>query len=552
MLMGTLALALLSFAPGADPGDDIVPMNCRNFQIPIKIAEAQRSKIKELILFYSSDQGATWQQAAMATPDKNAFAFYAPTDGLYWFHLCVVDDHGGRVPADIYKTPPRQKILVDTLKPNLRITSAERHGDDIAVSWEIQEDHPDLNTLKLEYRTPDAPSWMWYKAQVSPAMNGQAQFRFASSGSVTVRMQIMDQAGNVGSDQREVQVAGMTPAPAATGAGVVTASVPSNSAPSLPAPQPSAPLTPPAPPLPVSNSVTAAPAPAVPPPALPVMGTNPDRAQAVQQVSTIVTPPADRAWTPASTPAYQQPISSGGDSSGRNAVPSSTVSGAMPGGQPYPQSGSLPALQITNSAQVTLDYVVSKVGPSGVGSVELFLTQDDGQTWQKYADDPDLKPPMTVNLPGEGVYGMKLVVSSRAGLGRRIPKAGEAPQMRLEVDSTPPLAKLLPPQADPRRRDSLILSWSASDRNLAANPVSLQWAENPDGPWQSIGDQLTNSGHYNWQLPSNMPYRVYLRLLVRDTAGNVGIDQTPDAVLIDLQEPEAQLKGLLTVAPAHP
>ncbi len=61
-----------------------------------------------------------------------------------------------------------------------------------------------------------------------------------------------------------------------------------------------------------------------------------------------------------------------------------------------------------------------------------------------------------------------------------------------------------------------------------------------------IATELTNSGRYNWQLPSNVPFRVNLRLLVRDTAGNVGIDQTPEAVLIDLQEPEAQLKGIIT------
>ena len=69
---GTLTLALLALSTSAVPGD-VVPMNSRNFQIPIHIAEGQRSKIKELLLFASSDEGVTWNQVSAAAPDKDAF-----------------------------------------------------------------------------------------------------------------------------------------------------------------------------------------------------------------------------------------------------------------------------------------------------------------------------------------------------------------------------------------------------------------------------------------------------------------------------------------------
>jgi hypothetical protein len=71
MATGTLTLALLTLSAGAVP-PDVVPMNGRNFQIPIHIAEGQRGKIKELILFASSDQGATWNETQVAPPDKAA------------------------------------------------------------------------------------------------------------------------------------------------------------------------------------------------------------------------------------------------------------------------------------------------------------------------------------------------------------------------------------------------------------------------------------------------------------------------------------------------
>ncbi|HLN28568.1 MAG TPA: hypothetical protein VK395_12570 [Gemmataceae bacterium] len=556
MATGTLALALLLLTPGQAPADDVVPMNSRNFKIPIQTAVAERAKIKELILFSSTDKGKTWQQAAVSAPDKDAFVFYAPTDGLYWFNLVVVDEKGQRKPADLYNTVPRQKILVDTLKPNLRIVSAERHGEELQVKWEIQEDHPDLSTLKLEYRTPDAPTWMWYRAPAAATMSGQAQFRFASSGPVVVRMQVMDQAGNIGSDQKEIPANPAAPSPPPER--VVAVNAPSNQSGNLgvnpspilqaPPPSPSPAPVPPAPTLP-STSVAYSPPPMPQAPLLPSGATNTERMPPAQMASNFneVRAPAEQAWVPASNSTYQQAYNPVADFNNRYTTPISYVPAPTSmSTQPWGGGGPLPPLQITNSTQVTLHYRVDKVGPSGVGSVELYLTQDDGQTWQRFAEDPHLTPPMTmtVNLPGEGVYGLRLVVGSRAGLGRRPPRSGEPPQMRVEVDTTAPLTKLLYPQADPHRRDVLIIGWSASDRNLAANPVTLEWAEGPDGPWQTIANELTNSGRYTWQLPQSLPYRVYLRAKVRDTAGNVGIDETPAAILVDLHEPEGQITGI--------
>src|SRR5437773_10928424 len=127
MSMGTLALTGLLLAAGLNPVD-VVPINQRNFQIPIRIDATRRHEIKELILFASADQGATWNQVAVSPPDKDAFVYYAPDDGTYWFSVCVVDQRGNREPRDIYKTTPGQKVMVDTRKPVLRITSADRQG----------------------------------------------------------------------------------------------------------------------------------------------------------------------------------------------------------------------------------------------------------------------------------------------------------------------------------------------------------------------------------------------------------------------------------------
>ena len=48
------------------------------------------------------------------------------------------------------------------------------------------------------------------------------------------------------------------------------------------------------------------------------------------------------------------------------------------------------------------------------------------------------------------------------------------------------------------------------------------------GPWTPIAGDLPNSGQYIWQLKANLPQRAYLRLEVRDAAGNVATFESSD------------------------
>src|SRR5204863_96791 len=84
--------------------------------------------------------------------------------------------------------------------------------------------------------------------------------------------------------------------------------------------------------------------------------------------------------------------------------------------------------------EVTLQYEVKNDGPSGIGKVELWLTNDDGQNWRKYREEstPVLSlgskhRSLTTDLPGEGTYGLCLVVLSKAGLGKRPPQPNDPP-----------------------------------------------------------------------------------------------------------------------------
>jgi hypothetical protein len=204
-------------------------------------------------------------------------------------------------------------------------------------------------------------------------------------------------------------------------------------------------------------------------------------------------------------------------------------------------------LQVLNDTHLTLEYEVTRHGPSGVGTVELWVTQDDGRNWRFLTSDPDLKPPLTVDLPsGDAVYGFRLVIQSGAGQSKGPPVSGDAPDIRVEVDTTAPVVQLIEPKADPGKRDYLILSWNAQDRNLGPTPITLEWCEPRagGGTWQVIASNLPKSGTHNWQLPAGLPYKVNLRVSARDTAGNVAAAETTEPVLVDLTKPEGRILGV--------
>lgn len=530
MATGILALALLTVAAG-QASSDLVSLNQQNFEIPIRIDPARRHEIKELLLFVSRDQGKTWEQVAVASPDKSAFPYYAPADGIYWFSVCVVDRQGQREPSDISKSPPGQKVLIDTVKPVLRIVTLERQGEEILVGWEVLDEHPDLSTLRMDFKAADPAVLSWTPVNVPPRDKMQYRFRCVERGPIVVRMQVQDLAGNT--VETRAELAGTSP--------VASLSEANSYSPSAVPPVPG--MLPP-PPAPVPGSTPAETTTSVP--AMPASRLQPETQSPIQptalsqsgQRSVMDTRP----WTAGAVNYH-----SGGLDGGPRQIAATSQTGGLPpvsssaatGAQSPPAVGA--AVDKLNSTEICIEYDVSKVGPSGLGKVELYVTADEGRTWQRAVDDPDLRSPITCTLPGEGLYGFWLVVTSKAGLGRRPPQDGDPPQMRVEVDLTPPEAKLYVPQADPRRRDCVLLSWDAHDRNLAPNPITLHYAIQPGGPWLPIAENLANVGRHSWPLPKDVPYQVYLKLTVRDSAGNVSEAVTPQPVVVDLTEPEVTL-----------
>src|SRR5262245_30547422 len=134
MGIGTLTLMGMLLTPGQNPvaAEKAPPVgvsavNYSKLEIPISYRN--KSDVRDLILFVSRNKNESWEQYAVASPDRDTFfSFTAPADGEYWFQMMIVHQNGTRSPADLRATPPALKVLIDTKSPVINIRSVDRVG----------------------------------------------------------------------------------------------------------------------------------------------------------------------------------------------------------------------------------------------------------------------------------------------------------------------------------------------------------------------------------------------------------------------------------------
>jgi hypothetical protein len=547
MLAATCLCMVLSQSSG-----DVFYTNQRNHGIPVNVPDAVRGDFREFLLYASSDQGRNWQQVGAIPASKNNFAFYAQADGTYWFQVATVSKQGVQDPDDraLMKGAPHLKMVIDTLKPIMKSFQAQRVGDEVAVTWDVQEEYPDLSRegFRLEYQNKDALVETWIPIPAQAALKGRITFRPTTNQTLIVRLTVRDLAANQSYSQAEVAgtvaTVGFNGQPAVTPE-PLTATLPGGiTIPRQPSENGNKAILPPPPPP--GNLI-------MPPPKEIVA----DNVVADSRIPPKIDPPK------AVAPSPQFPPPAGGiqPQVGDGFGDVKTLAHATPARKP------LPMLQHVNHHLVKLQYEIKRQGPSGIGGIQIWLTKDDGETWNPYAEVKDLnneavhgrqerefefRDKFDAPFP-DGVYGLIMVVKNRAGLGRE-PRPGDAPEIRIEIDTKPPVAQLFKPLADPANPNQLLLKWSAQDKNLDDTPINLEYSEKREGPWQPIEVNLKNTGRYtnqlvtgdySWKVPANAPVQVYLRLRVRDKAGNESVAVTAEPQFVDLIEPEGALIGVL-------
>lgn len=555
LVLTAAAAALASGTPvacaQAAAGNASAPLFSRHaeFSIPFRLdAQAVRTgEIAEIQLYVSDDAGATWRLAGRVEPSATVFPFRASKDGLYWFVLHTVrrGEPVGAPPTD----RPGLRVLVDTTPPILRLEAGQKSSGEVWTRWTIEEPNLDPESLLIQYRAGADQPWhtvpLKPETPSGPLRDGVGQttwWPLASFRRLEIRAEVSDKAGNravahaqIGGSVPEGQTAGggETSRPAGWHAAETSAEA-SHADPAVPSAGASGP--------PSARATS--------------LGRG-DPSGEADLPSPSAKTPSVRAFPAAMTlagqaetdrPKQEPPVAIqlGAPKGASNAAPGSAASAAE-----RDATGSLPPgirPRMINSRRFELAYDVESVGPSGIGRVELWGTRDGGRSWSSFGVDEDRQSPLLVTVNEEGIFGFRVVVTSGAGLGGDPPKSGDLPDIWIGVDLTKPVCRIVSAEPSPAHPGQLSIRWEATDMALADRPVSLFYGSTADGPWTPIAADLENTGEYAWAADSPVPTKVYLRLEVRDAAGNLAIFESRQPVSLDPLRPSVRIRE---VRPFH-
>ena len=200
--------------------------------------------------------------------------------------------------------------------------------------------------------------------------------------------------------------------------------------------------------------------------------------------------------------------------------------------------------RMTSSKRFNLDYSVDAAGPAGVEKIELWVTRNGGRDWDLDRVDEDRESPLLVEVTEEGVYGFRVVIVGKNGLASQTPRSGDLADLWVGVDATKPTVEITSAAyGSEDHAGQLDIRWTAGDDHLGSRPVTLSFSAQADGPWTTIAASLPNSGQYFWRVDSRVPDEFYLRLEVRDEAGNVAVHRLDQPLQSAGLTPKGSIRG---------
>lgn len=521
-LGGSTPVAPTPAAPPA-PAPEVRFVAKRTLNVPVNFHPDRVKELREALLFISRDGGNLYEIGDRIDPAKTTeFNYSAKEDGEYWVQLQLVFKDGKLEPKDPSKLPPAEKVVIDTAKPVVVITTAEMSGEEAVVEWRVDDKHPaDVNT-RLWYKQTGSGDAAWQEVPAAAVSKRTARFKPAVAGPITVQVTTADLARNIGHANKDVK-------------GPITPAGGTNTVPTAPA----APGGFDAAPTPPTGLAPPPKDPFVPSGPLPGVNFGPEPPPAPRPAPTTPTQPfTTEALKPIATSTNPQPV-----------TPTPAAAGAAP--------VEAPTAQYSRNPRFELNYTLDS-GASGVARVDLYVSRDDGRSWVRWSQHDGRETPLKVvldtrfNKEVEGDYGFVLVPVSGAGLSEGAPVANTAPELKVRIDTTAPVIKVYAPTADPNNKAALMLNWEATDKNFGRDPIAIEYAESPQGPWKSVTGtdgptqtRIENSGNYSWQPPLNLATpKVYLRFAAWDLAGNKSEVVTPQPILVDLTKPKARIQGI--------
>ena len=209
-LHAVLALAVLSFSGfstlGADESEpevrEVRHFRSRNIELDVVPVAAGAAPVAHYQIWYTTDDGRTWQPAESVHRGPPPVRFAAPADGRYGFRAVGVDRAGHRQAAPQPGDAPELSCVIDTRPPQLEVRSpldgSELYaGDPLVLDWQTDDENLGSHPVTIEYRRADGEPWQRVNlAEAYTASDRRQWFTPFVDGQLQIRVQAEDLAGN--------------------------------------------------------------------------------------------------------------------------------------------------------------------------------------------------------------------------------------------------------------------------------------------------------------------------------------------------------------------
>jgi hypothetical protein len=209
---------------------------------------------------------------------------------------------------------------------------------------------------------------------------------------------------------------------------------------------------------------------------------------------------------------------------------------------------------ISAKSEVALDLDVADVGPAGLATARLWVSQDDGTSW---IEGPFIQDPfksVTWKATIDGRFRLAVVATDAAGNSNATPKGKSDDQFVLTVDTTAPTVQLASAigivEADKttssrrafKAGDRVAVPFTIKDANLAANSVTVYLQTDAAKGWTKKGENLPADSAFRFEIPAAPSKQARIKVTAVDLAGNVGEVVATETFQIDTEVLDDEVK----------
>jgi hypothetical protein len=194
-------------ASTTDGPSDVRMINTRRIELNFKIDDVGSSKVKAVEVWYTQDGGRTWQKTPEDAPPEPPYVVNVPSEGRYGFTLIARSGVGLALPAPKTGDAPQVWVEVDETKPKVSVVGVEvGRGPDtgfITVRWNATDKYMSANPVTISYVDATAGALgQWQVMAANVSNDGHYVWRMPEGlpPQILVRVEAIDQAGNIGRD----------------------------------------------------------------------------------------------------------------------------------------------------------------------------------------------------------------------------------------------------------------------------------------------------------------------------------------------------------------